>query len=261
MNNLKARIADNFSSSSEFYDQYAVLQRKGAQSLAEQIKALQNRLVPGPILEVGCGTGRLSRALIETLPDRQFVLTDIAPGMVARCRKNLSGHKSGLQIDWRIMDAEEMDDRNRYACIVSGLTIQWFQYLEKSMVRLAEALLPGGWLLCSFIGPGSFAEWIELCESMGLGCTVNPMPDSKNIVAGLRDHMSELNSWIDNFTIKYASARDFFNSLKKTGSSTSVRGVSLSAAQMRSVLHRWDQSRHDAPLEVSYSIHYILARK
>ena len=42
------------------------------------------------VLELGCGTGLFSRHLVERYPEGSFVLTDVAPAMIAQCRRNLA---------------------------------------------------------------------------------------------------------------------------------------------------------------------------
>ena len=43
------------------------------------------------VLELGCGTGLFSRHLVQLYPHGHFVLTDVAPAMIAECRRNVAG--------------------------------------------------------------------------------------------------------------------------------------------------------------------------
>ncbi|GEP10802.1 methyltransferase domain-containing protein [Methylobacterium gnaphalii] len=55
-------------------------------------------LAPSPrTLEIGCGTGFLTRALRSRIPVGSMLATDIAPAMIARCRTRIGAEEAGFQ--------------------------------------------------------------------------------------------------------------------------------------------------------------------
>lgn len=257
----KEKIAGNFGRSTGQYDQYAIMQQQSAQALARYFPTLAEGLPVGPVLEIGCGTGGLSRELIVALPGRKVELTDLSPAMVDQCRYTLESSVVDLgMVTWRTMDAEAMSVRDRYACIVSGVTLQWFVEPQKTLQRLVDALCHGGRLLCSYISNDSFPEWRELCRKNGVDCTVNRLPEGEEISGFLRQ-MGLVRSWSECMEVSYNSAGDFFSSLKRTGANTARQGRSLTVAQMKRLINSWNRESGDGPVRVTYVVQYLLFSK
>src|SRR3989338_7194742 len=96
----KARIAGSFGAVSDGYAGAAGLQRLVAGRLAGRITGLPPRPM---VREVGCGTGFLTKALRQDVADGRWVVSDIAPPMVANCRRELGAPEDILFL---AMDAE-----------------------------------------------------------------------------------------------------------------------------------------------------------
>ena len=75
----KSQVRQHFSAHAEEYDRYALVQHKVAENLAALLPDVQGagRLA----LEIGCGTGMLSRQVASRLPGLPLILTDLAHGM------------------------------------------------------------------------------------------------------------------------------------------------------------------------------------
>jgi malonyl-CoA O-methyltransferase len=271
MTNLKDQIAANFSNAAATYDQFAVMQQQAAHTLTQRLSTLRDEIPEGPVLEVGCGTGAVSRGLALLFPRSPLTLIDLAPGMIAKNRAALLPllDRPDL-VDWQVRDAETLAVSNHYALITSCLTLQWFQDLDGTLRRLTEALRPGGVLLCSYLGAGSFPEWRAICQALALPCTINPLPtarESLDTVRGLGLHAS-----MDEETIRipYPSARAFFHSLKMTGTGTLAprpqptgtethAAERLTRSQLARLLNTW-QGQTTGPVAVTYQINTLLVR-
>ena len=254
---LKQKIAANFSSSSASYDQYAVMQQQAALALVRRLSELRQQLPVGPVLEIGCGTGVVSRELLTMFPGRALTLLDLAPGMIEENRQNLAPYlQTAHQVDWQIRDAETIDARQHYALIASCLTLQWFQDLPRSLSRLGEALLPDGILLCSYLGDKSFPEWRRACLALDLPCTMNRLPNEQQIVETFHGLGYEVTAWSEMIEQHYPRALEFFRSLKKTGTSTHSATDRLSLGQMARLLDSWSEDSGGA-VTVTYQINTI----
>ena len=260
-NLLKKQIAGSFSRHSSSYDQYAQLQKISAEFLLAYIERLRPDLRKGPVLEVGCGSGLLSDILAALFADRQLYLLDMAPGMLRACRNRLeeSGHDLA-RVHFLEMDAETITPREQYALIVSGLTVQWYNRIRESMVRLFDSLLPGGSLIFSFLGEGSFPEWAEQCARSGVPCTMNPLP-AEGIMADIfQGRASTMEHWQRDITLTYPSARDFFISVKRTGAGVNVAGKTLTVRELKRLLRHW-QSESPERVQVTCKVQYWLVCK
>lgn len=259
MKNIKDKIAAGFSKAAGQYEQFAQVQHRSAVVLRKTLAGFKDQLPTGPVLEVGCGAGNLSRLLAIELPDRDLLLTDFAAGMLAQCRKNLDGLPNLQRVAWQLMDGEMISEHDKFSLIISGLTLQWFDRPDLALERAGRALKKGGRLLYSYVGLESFPEWRAICRSLQLPCTANRLPDWDMILTGIKRSLSEIETWSENVTITYSGAKDFFHSFKKTGSSTSLNGGALGLSEMRRLLREWDASLDGKPLEVTYCVHYLMA--
>jgi len=78
----------HFSRNAKNYDAYAKVQKKMANTLLDMLDLdSKSRL---DILDVGCGTGYLTKLLLDRWPDARITAIDIAPGMIEYARDRLT---------------------------------------------------------------------------------------------------------------------------------------------------------------------------
>lgn len=181
----KHQIARAFGRAAQSYDAAAHIQRDGAALLAADIARLDlpDRV---PILEIGCGTGFLSRLLCHAYPGHPITLTDLAPEMLAACRARLG---AAPERDFRIMDGEAPDLAGPYGLIASNLTFQWFADPVAAAKRLAGLLAPGGHLLFTTLGAGTFAEWHAAHLAARRPSPVAAYPRAADLPGRVHDHV------------------------------------------------------------------------
>lgn len=258
---LKEKIAANFTASAPLYDKFAVLQQRAAQSLTERLIEIKPQVPAGPILEIGCGTGAISIKLAALFPDRQLTLIDLAPGMIEANRSVLMPLliDTPNRVEWQTCDAENINTRNHYALITSCLTMQWFHDIHGSLSRLCSALIPGGILLCSYLGDQSFPEWRQTANELGLPCTANPLPNSQQFHAAARALGHRTSAQEEMISITYPTVHDFFRSLKKTGTNTPTEASSLNRGQMTRLISNWQQRAMNSVV-VTYQVNTLMVQ-
>ena len=113
--NDKALIEHQFGAASATYDSNAVVQADIAARLAAMLESRLARRAT--VLEVGCGTGLLSAALIVSRQPARYYLNDISAAMldvaVAKCRAAGAGFSD-------IDDLKKSDDQKRRRKNVQG---------------------------------------------------------------------------------------------------------------------------------------------
>jgi trans-aconitate 2-methyltransferase len=102
------------------------------------------------VLDAGCGSGRITEALIRRLPDGHVIAVDGSPSMVEAARRRL-----GDDADVRVADLLELDLPERVNCVLSTATFHWIADHERLFRRLRRALRPGGRLLAQCGGEGN----------------------------------------------------------------------------------------------------------
>jgi phosphatidylethanolamine/phosphatidyl-N-methylethanolamine N-methyltransferase len=118
-----------------------------SQHLAAAVVALADFDRPGRVLELGAGTGGLTRGLLEAgCPIERLVALEAEPRMVAVLRRKFPGIET-IVGDVRRLD-RHLRDRgiDRLAVVVSSLPIKWFAITDQRAVVAPcfERLGPGG---------------------------------------------------------------------------------------------------------------------
>jgi trans-aconitate 2-methyltransferase len=101
------------------------------------------------VLDAGCGSGRITQALIERLPRGRVIAVDASQSMVDAARERLPG------ADVRVADLLELELEQPVDAILSTATFHWIADHERLFSRLHEALRPGGQLVAQCGGEGN----------------------------------------------------------------------------------------------------------
>ena len=227
----KQQIKQAFSKASGTYDDAAGVQLDYAQRLADLVA--KGPLAESPkILEIGCGTGALTRALRAQFDDADIFATDISETMIAAAKDQLNDP----DVRYGIVDGEQPDPTlGSYDLIVSNLTIQWFTDLAGSLNRLAALLNPGGRMVLSTLGAKSFREWRIAHDALDLNCGIPDFPEAAVVSQLLPQCGGGVVSEIES-EIPFETAITFAQSLKLTGAHVPVRDYKpLSPAAFRAL--------------------------
>lgn len=94
------------------------------------------------ILDLGCGTGTLTHALLEKSPS--VVGLDASPEMIAKARQLYPG------MDFRVMDACRMPWNNWFDLVFSNAAFHWIPDQGILLKTVFRILKPHGKLICEF---------------------------------------------------------------------------------------------------------------
>jgi len=114
------------------------------------------------VLDAGCGTGRVTAALVERLPRGDVVAVDGSPAMVEATRERL-----GDRADVRVADLVELELDRPVDAILSTATFHWIADHERLFARLRDALRPGGRLVAQCGGAGNIVALKAAAERVG----------------------------------------------------------------------------------------------
>jgi trans-aconitate 2-methyltransferase len=105
------------------------------------------------VLDAGCGSGRVTEALLERLPRGRVIAVDVSESMIAAARERL-----GEEIppaDLRQADLLELELEEPVDAILSTATFHWIADHDALFRRLHGALAPGGRLVAQCGGEGN----------------------------------------------------------------------------------------------------------
>lgn len=97
------------------------------------------------LLDAGCGTGKLTRILLQNLPRGRVVGLDVSRNMVLHARKNLQPD-FGDRVRFVAADLVALPFRNCFDGIFSTASFHWVLDHNALFHNLYEALRPAGWL-------------------------------------------------------------------------------------------------------------------
>jgi trans-aconitate 2-methyltransferase len=105
------------------------------------------------VLDAGCGSGRVTEALIARLPRGRVIAVDTSQSMADAARARL-----GDAVDVRVGDLLELSLSELLDAILSTATFHWIADHERLFERLHAALKPGGRLVAQCGGEGNITK-------------------------------------------------------------------------------------------------------
>jgi trans-aconitate 2-methyltransferase len=97
------------------------------------------------LLDAGCGTGKLTRILLENLPRGRVVGVDLSCNMALHARENLEADFSG-RARFVVADLVALPFRDYFDGIFSTASFHWVLDHDELFRNLYGALRPKGWL-------------------------------------------------------------------------------------------------------------------
>ncbi len=117
------------------------------------------------VIDAGCGSGRVTEALLERLPRGRVIGVDGSVSMIGAARERL-GDRPGLEL--RVSDLLELDlGDERADAILSTATFHWIADHGALFARLRAALRDGGLLVAQCGGAGNIAATHAAARAVG----------------------------------------------------------------------------------------------
>jgi len=105
------------------------------------------------VIDAGCGSGRVTEALLERLPRGHVIAIDASESMAAAARERLGAY--GERVDVRVGDLLELRVQRPVDAVFSTATFHWIADHERLFARLRAALHDGGRLVAQCGGEGN----------------------------------------------------------------------------------------------------------
>jgi len=256
----KNAIRSSFNRAASSYDRHAVLQREVESRLLERIEF--QRLEPGMILDLGCGTGSASRTLAAQFQQANVIALDWAPAMLAKAGADEGAGSSSigglcrLCADMHVLPlaARSVD------LIFSSLALQWSYDLPAVFREFRRVMKADAMLVFTCFGPDTLYELKQAWRAVDELPHVNDYPDMHDIgdellAAGFREPVMDA----ERLTLEYPDVMSLMRELKGMGAhnvaSRRLHGLT-GKAHLKGMLQAYEQFRRGSRYPASYEVIY-----
>lgn len=239
--NLKSRISGNFSKAAKSYDENAKVQQRVINDLIEKIKGKEYK----NILEVGSGTGTLTKLLLENFKEAKITAVDISSGMIERAKEKVNSEK----VTFILGDMEQLEFIESYDLIISTSTFQWIKNLEGLIKKLKFLLKKDGTLAFSTFLEGTFKELDDSINRAFEKNSIN-IRQERNYLSDVRvrEIIEEIFKDKENLEFSekeykeyFPKALDFLKSIKAVGANNSEIQSYINPKIMKDIIEIYDE--------------------
>lgn len=249
---VKARFAKAVRS----YDDNAPVQRQIAVHLcnlmAEHAVSCTESPWPSRVLEIGCGTGLLTRTFLKVFCPDMMWLNDLCPEVAPVLEDILESGRTGFIPG----DAENVAFPDSLDLIMSSSAVQWLEDLPAFLDKCSSSLGEGGILAFSSFGPLNMNE-IAVLE--GITMPYRTLSELTGLASGKFDiiHAEE-----STCILEFASPSEVLRHMKLTGV-TGLKKEVWTRSRLESFCRRYMErfSDHDGTVRLTYHPVYVIARK
>ncbi|WP_419901734.1 methyltransferase [Kiloniella sp.] len=258
----KEGLARRFGAAAQSYETQSEVQQKTATALSNLIKQRLGDRKPLRILEIGCGTGYLTRSLYAHYPDAKYYITDISEDMVLQCQSSIleAANKETQNygnIVFSIMDGEKPDLEGPFDLICSNMAFQWFRDLKGSLHKLTDLLTPDGVLAFTSLASDTFDLWHRCQEELSIERLAPEFPSANFYEDSLSSLVVEIEKQL--FVQRHKSGLEFLQNLKDIGAHSSGLGRKpIGTGQLRRLLKKYESYFTDGPIEADYDVIFVL---
>ena len=156
-----ASAPEGFTKAAGSYDEAVRHNVAGSDRLVMSLPDGEYRMV----LDVGCGTGWTSAAMVRRFGVETIVGVDASEGMLEQFAAKLGAEFPKVGVELRAEDVMEMGvPDGAFDAVVCAMALHWFADKPGAIARMARALRPGGVLAILTAGRGGEDAWRELLE-------------------------------------------------------------------------------------------------
>ena len=252
----RSRLRASFDRASGSYEAAAALQARVADELLERLAAFE--FEPRVVLDLGAGTGRVTRALKRRYRRALVIALDIAPGMLREAQR----HQGLLRRFARVCaDAQRLPLAGASVDLVfSSLMLQWCEPLAQALGEVRRVLKPSGFFAFSTLGPDTLHELRAAWAAVDGLTHVNRFLDMHDVGDALaRAGLTEPVLDVDRLSLTYPDTLALMRDLKAIGAHNVTAGrprTLLGRERLTRLTAAYEAFRQGDRLPATYEVIY-----
>lgn len=220
----KSLVKNSFRKNLKTYDENADIQREMAETLVQLIPVKS----ADSVLEIGMGTGVLTKLIAENISFNKYTANDI----VAECKKCLKY----IIPDASFIegDIEDIEFLQKFDLVVSNATFQWVSDFKKLSQKIADILNDDAAFVFSTFGKSNFKELKNITR---IGLDYQSLNDLKEL---LQKDFDIINAKEKETILYFKSFKDILSHIKLTG----VNGIcakKMSVSELRTAEKKYTE--------------------
>jgi malonyl-CoA O-methyltransferase len=269
----KSAVRRSFDAAATTYDEHAFLQREIGDRLLERLDYIKQ--TPARILDIGCGTGYVTRKMRERYADSQIIGIDLAPQMARTAAKHMPQSPALARLfRWGSPFGDGRSPSNSFICAdaealpfqaesidfaISNLTLQWCDP-ERVAKEVMRVLRPNGLFMFTTFGPDTLKELRTAFRAVDEAPHVNEFIDMHDI-GDVLSHSGFADPVMDQetITLTYAELKAMLRELKGIGAHNILPGRAnglMGKSQWMRLVTAYEKFRHEGRLPATYEVVY-----
>ena len=217
----KDKARRSFARAAAGYDAAAVLQHEIGRRMLDRLDYI--KLEPRVVLDLGCGTGVATEALMRRYPRARVLALDFALPMLRRAARRGRWRRRPRCL---CADLDHLPLADRSVDLVfANASLQWSAGPAQAFADIARVLRPGGLLIFTSFGPDTLQELRAAWAAVDGGEHVHGFIDMHDygdmlMAAGLADPVMD----VERMTLTYADAMQLMREIKVIGAGNANPG-------------------------------------
>ena len=250
----KEEVRRRFSKHLPAYDSLAVVQQQIAGKLAGNFIGHSPATFMN-VLEIGCGTGFLTREMLNVFPIEHIYLNDLVPEALPVLAERLRNEGREQELTLLPGDAERLKFPEQLDLVASASTVQWFNNQPRFFAKTANALKQGGWLIFNSFAPENFYQ-IKTLTGQGL-----KYPTTHILYKRLKKYFRILETHHESFDQEFDTPFDVLRHLQQTGV-TATGEFSWTPGRLREFEREYlSRYSYNGKVLLHWDVVYIIAKK
>lgn len=239
------------------YDEAAFVHREVGNRLLERLSLIKCQ--PETIVDVGCGTGVITAALMKKYRKARVIGLDLAPALVKKARQRAPWLRA---LHGAVAEPEALPLPSASCDLVfSHFALPWCLELDRVFAEFQRVLKPGGALLFSTLGPDTLIELRRSWAAADDYNHINAFLDMHDIGdALLRARLADPVMDVERLTLTYPNVDGLMRDLTALGAGNVTFGRARGLTgkdRLRAMQSAYEQFRRpDGLLPVSCEVIY-----